>query len=51
MKISPDQSKLLEQREIRLVEVDERRAPQAVTTMPGTMLMKNSQCQESSSVR
>ena len=41
---------MLEELEVRLVEVDKVTA-MIVTMMPGTTLMRNSQCQEKSSVR
>ena len=37
---------ILQQREVGLVEIDQQRTVAMVTMMPGTTLMKNSQCQE-----
>ena len=42
--------KMLEQREVRLVEIDQHER-RGATAMPGMMLMKNSQCQDNASVR
>ena len=41
---------MLEQLEVRLVEIDTATSTPMVMPMPGTMLMKNSQCHDIQSV-
>ena len=48
---SPSEVEPAQQREVRLVEVDQEPGTAMVTAMPGTTLTRNSQCQEKSSVR